>query len=135
MSNLSMSWGKKQLWFIIPVMILGFLPMMKLFFFRGDATKELVITDVQNHPSGQQLEILGLITNKGNHTWTGINVEAEFYDGSGNFIDEASDYLRSNVGKGAKEHFKISFRAANPQVSAPETKMVVKIAGGHTDPF
>jgi len=80
MSNLSMSWGKKQLWFIIPIMLLGFLPMIKLFWLKGDATKDLVISQIQKRTHGDALEIVGLITNSGSHTFSSVTIEAEFFD-------------------------------------------------------
>ncbi len=135
MSNLNMTWGRKQLWFIIPIMLLGFLPMAKLFWFKGDATKELAVSGIQKRMSGQSLEIIGLVTNSGSHKWSSVTIEAEFFDSAGNFIDEASEYLRSDINEGAKEHFKITMKAPPVQASSPDTKMVVKVTGGHTMPF
>ena len=135
MSNLNMSWGKKQLWFIIPIMLLGFLPMMKLFWFKGDATKDLVISEIQKRTNDSSLEIVGLLTNNGGNKFSSVTIEAEFFDAAGNFLDEQSDYLRSDIGGGAKEHFKITMKAPPAQANAPDTKMVVKVTGGHSMPF
>ncbi len=135
MSNLNMSWGKKQLWFIIPIMLLGFLPMMKLFWFKGDATKDLVISEIQKRTNGSSLEIIGLLTNNGSNKFSSVTIEAEFFDAAGNFLDEQSDYLRSDIGGGAKEHFKITMKAPPSQANSPDTKMVVKVTGGHSMPF
>lgn len=133
MSNLNMSWGKKQLWFIIPIMLLGFMPMIKLFWFKGEATKDLVISEVQKRTNGSSLEIVGLLTNSGKHTFSSVTIEAEFFDAAGNFLDEQSEYLRSDITGGAKEHFKITVKT--PPVTSPEPKMVVKVTGGHSMPF
>jgi hypothetical protein len=135
MSNLNMTWGRKQLWFIIPILLLGFLPMAKLFWFKGDATKELTVSEIQKRISGQSLEIVGLITNNGGHKWSSVTIEAEFFDAAGNFLDEASEYLRSDINEGAKEHFKITMKLPPTQESLLGTKMVVKVTGGHTMPF
>lgn len=135
MSNLNMSWGKKQLWFIIPIMLLGFLPMAKLLWFKGDATKELIISEVRKKTSGDSLEIVGLITNSGSHKWSNVTIEAEFFDESGNFIDEASEYLRSEIPGAAKEHFKVTLKAPPAQAYSADTKMVLKVTGGLTTPF
>jgi energy-coupling factor transporter transmembrane protein EcfT len=70
MSNLNMSWGKKRLWFIIPIMLLGFLLMAKLFWFKGEPTKELTITEVQKRTNGSALENVGPLTNNGTHTFS-----------------------------------------------------------------
>jgi hypothetical protein len=133
MSNLNMSWGKKQLWFVIPIMLLGFLPMIKLFWFKGEATKDLVISEVQKRTNGNTLEIVGLLTNSGKHTFSSVTIEAEFFDAAGNFLDEQSEYLRSDITGGAKEHFKITVKT--PPAISPEPKMVVKVTGGHSVPF
>jgi hypothetical protein len=135
MSNLNMSWGKKQLWFIIPIMLLGFLPMIKLFWFKAEPTKELTITEVQKRTNGSALEIVGLLTNNGTHTFSSVTVEAEFYDAAGNFIDEETSYVRSDIAKGAKEHFKITVKTPPAQAGLPDSKMVVKVTGGHSMPF
>ncbi len=135
MSNLNMSWGKKQLWLVIPIMLIGFLPMIKLFWFKGDAAKDLVISEVQKRTSGSSLEIVGLLTNSGSHKFSSITIEAEFFDAAGNFLDEESEYLRSDIAGGAKEHFKITVKTPTAQTSSPETKMVVKVTGGHSMPF
>jgi len=135
MANLNLSWGKKQLWFIIPIMVIGFLPMVKLFWFKGDATKDLVVSEIQKRTIDQSLEILGLVTNNGSHKWSSVTIEAEFFDAEGNFLDEASEYMRSDIGEGAKEHFKITMKAPPAQANLPGTKMVVKVTGGRSMSF
>lgn len=135
MSNLQLSWGKKQLWFIIPIMLLGFLPMMQMFWFKGDATKDLVISDVRRRTNSDSLEIIGLLTNSGKKTFSSVTIEAEFFDKAGNFLDEGSEYLRSDVAGGAKEHFKITIKKPPAEANSLETKMVVKIVGGRSLPF
>ena len=135
MSNLNFSWGKKQWLFIVPIMLIGFLPLARMMFFQGDATKDLSVSKVQKRDAGGSLEIVGLITNTGSRKWSGVTVEAEFFDAAGNFIDEAQEFLRSDVQAGAKEHFKIRVTQPVPAMTATETKMVVKVSGGHTSPF
>lgn len=134
-SNLNLSWGKKQFWFIIPIMLLGFLPMARLILFKGNAMKDLVISEVQKRTVNDNLEIIGLVTNNGHHTFTSVTIEAEFFDSSGQFIDEASQYLRSDIPGGAKENFKITMKAPPSQALSPEAKMVVKISGGNSLAF
>lgn len=135
MSNLNFSWGKKYWLFMIPVMLLGFLPLMKMMFFKGDATKDLVISEIQKRVNGPNIDVIGLITNSGSHKWSSITVEAEFFDSAGVFLDEESSYLRSDISPTAKEHFKISWKASDPKLLADDVKMVVKVAGGHSMPF
>ncbi|MCE2694249.1 MAG: DUF2393 domain-containing protein, partial [Verrucomicrobiaceae bacterium] len=135
MSNLNMSWGKKQLWIILPIMLLGFLPMVKLFWFKGEATRDLVISDVQKRTVGDTLEIVGLVTNKGKHKFSSVTIEVEFFDPAGVFIDEQNEYMRSHIVGGAKEHFKISVKSPPAQVNSADSKMVVKVASGMSMPF
>jgi hypothetical protein len=135
LSNFNLSWGKKQFLFVVPIMILAFLPIVKMTFFKGDASKELTISDVQKRVNDQSMEIIGLITNTGSHKWSSVTVEAEFYDSSGAFIDEAQESLRSEVSAKAKEHFKMTIHHPSPAVSGPDTKMVLKISSGMTLPF
>ncbi|MEC7709251.1 MAG: hypothetical protein VX902_00600, partial [Planctomycetota bacterium] len=89
--NVQYSW--KQLLLVVPVLLLGFWPLAQLTILRGDATKDLVIRQVkkrlsfQDSPSGS-LVVTGLIKNLGKHDWSGVTVEAEFFDEQGLFIDE-----------------------------------------------
>ena len=66
MSNFNMSWGWKNYLVMLPIMLLGFLPLLQMTFFKGDVTKELTISDVQRRSADRSVEIVGLITNKGN---------------------------------------------------------------------
>lgn len=134
-SNMNMSWGRKYWLFALPIMILGFLPLIKMTFFKGDVTQDLSITEVTKRQVGTSLEIIGLITNSGSHKWSSVNIEAEFFDASGGFLDEQTESLRSEITPGAKEHFKITLRNPDARIQAAETKMVVKIAGGYSMPF
>jgi hypothetical protein len=135
MSNFNMSWGWKNYLVMLPIMLLGFLPLLQMTFFKGDVTKELTISDVQRRSADRSVEIVGLITNKGNRTWSGVTIEAEFFDASGAFIDEATDYRRADISANAQEHFKVTIANPPPALSDPDTKMVVKVAGGHSLPF
>ena len=135
MSNLSMSWNKWYLIAMIPLMLIGFLPLLKMTLFKPDMQKDLVISESQKRQNGQSLEIIGLITNSSTHKWSSVSVEAEFFDSKGQFIDEASEYLRADVGPSDKEHFKIVIKNPSPGMLAPESKMTLKLSGGHSMPF
>lgn len=136
MSNLNFTWGKKYWLLMIPIMLLGFAPIIKMTFFKGDVTKDLVVSDVQRRSNGSVIDVVGLITNNGRRKWSGVQIEAEFFDSSGAFLDELSSHLGTEIQPGAKEHFKISLRqATDSNLMEEDTKMVVKIAGGHTSPF
>lgn len=135
MSNLNFTWGKKYLFLMIPIMILGMLPLIKMTLFKGDPRKELVISGVRTRSNGGTLEITGLITNKGSHEWSSVTVEVEFFDKNKVFIDEKTDYLNTHIAPNDEEHFKISIRDPDPQLLDVNTEMKVKISGGHTSPF
>ena len=111
------------------------LPMVKLFWFKGEATKGLVVSEIQKKVNGSSVEIVGLITNSGSNKFSSVTIEAEFFDAAGNFLDEESEYMRSDIPGGAKEHFKITLKTPLSQANAPDTKMVVKVTGGHSMPF
>ena len=138
MDNLNMSWGKKQWLYIvpiIPIMLLGFYPLFKMTVFKGDPSKEMSISEIRKQTDGKTIEIMGLITNTGRHEWTSVTVEVEFFGSDGKFLDEKSEYIRSDIKPGDKEHFKISIRDADQQLSAESIDMKLKIAGGRTSPF
>ena len=135
MSNLNMSFGWKNAALMVLIMSLGFLPIIKTTFFKADVTKDLTISGIQTRSIDGQLEIVGLITNSGNRTWSLVTVEAEFFDASGAFIDEAPEYVRANITGHAKEHFKIAIRSPSALLTNAGTKINVKIAGGNTSPF
>ena len=135
MENLNMTWGKKYWFFVIPIMLLGFFPLAKMTFFKGDPTKDMTISDIKSDTDGSTIEITGLITNSGRHEWTSFTVEVEFFDKSGNFLDEQSEYLRSSIKPDAEEHFKVSITGADKRLSEEGVDLRVKIAGGHTSPF
>jgi hypothetical protein len=104
-------------------------------FFKGDVTKDLVISEVKTQMVGSSLEIIGVITNSSGREWSGVTIEAEFYDSSGEFIDESSQYLRSVIGGHAKEHFKIKVSSPPQLAAVGAIKPKVKVSGGHTSPF
>ena len=62
-------------------------------------------------------------------------MQAEFFDDKGGFLDEATLYLITDVKAGAKDHFKISIISPSKAMTDPTTKMIVKVAGGHSMAF
>jgi hypothetical protein len=134
-SNLNLSWGKKQVWITIPIMALGFLPLIKMTFFKGNPVKDLQISEVVTRKADEGLEIVGLITNQSGREWSGVTVEAEFFDASGAFLDEESERVSSDIMGHAKEHFKVVIRHPSPKITGEGVKSVIKVAGGHTSAF
>ncbi len=138
MSNLNLSWGRKTwlIWlFTLPVILLGLFPIIKITFFKGDPGKELVISEVQQRHVNQTIEVLGLITNTGSHRWSNVTIKAEFFDSNGTFVDEQTEYLRSEFAAGSQDHFKISVHSLDDRVTSAKARMELKITGGMTMPF
>ena len=136
--NVQYSW--KQLIFIVPILLVGFWPLAQLTIFRGDVTKDLVVRQgdkkisFQDSPNGT-LVVTGIIKNLGNREWSGVTVEAEFFDEQGMFLDEASEYIRSDILAEAEEHFKIQIRSPKNELTADTTDLRVKISGGRSKLF
>jgi len=136
--NVQYSW--KQLIFIVPILLVGFWPLAQLTIFRGDVTKDLVVRQVdkklsfQDSPNGT-LVVTGIIKNLGSREWSGVTVEAEFFDEQGMFLDEASEYIRSDILAEAEEHFKIQIRSPKNELTADATDLRVKISGGRSKLF
>ncbi|MDO7714086.1 MAG: FxLYD domain-containing protein [Pirellulales bacterium] len=136
--NVQYSW--KQLIFIVPILLVGFWPLAQLTIFRGDVTKDLVVRQVdkklsfQDSPNGT-LVVTGIIKNLGNREWSGVTVEAEFFDEQDMFLDEASEFIRSDILAEAEEHFKIQIRSPRNELTADTTALKVKISGGRSQPF
>lgn len=134
-SNLNMSWNWKHLLFVVPIMLIGTFPLLQLTLFKGDVRKDLSISDVTTRFDDEKVEIVGLITNSSGRTWSGVTVKAAFFDSAGKFIDESTEYLSGDIGGNTNEHFKMTVLNYKARLSAPDTKIEVKIAGGRTSPF
>lgn len=128
-THLTLKNSKWQNWVFLPIMFLGFFPLMKMYFFKGDITKDLTISQVQKKVVGRGVEITGLITNNGKKNWTSVQVEVEFFDSSGAFLDEQDQYLRGDIKAHAQEYFKVNHHSAPDQIKGEDVKMVVKLSG------
>jgi hypothetical protein len=113
-SNLNMSWGRKQwLWFIPFIILMILYPFLMDSFLKGgkhDFRSDLVIKDVEKRYTNGTIEILGIIENHGKVNWENIAIEAELYAKDGKFLDELTDRISANLLPSASEHFKISSR-------------------------
>jgi hypothetical protein len=109
-SNLNMSWGKKQwLWFIPFILFMIFIPLIMDFWMKdkNDFRADLQLQEIEKKYSEGNLEIFGVIENNGKADWESIIVEAEFFDSNDKFIDEIKGKVCANILPGASEHFKI----------------------------
>jgi len=133
--NLNFSWGKKYWLFIIPVMLLGFYPLIKMTLLKADPLKDMTISQVETKSGEDTIEVIGLITNDGRNRWSNVTVEVEFFDSDGKFLDERSEHLQSTIRPDAMEHFKVAIADASPEMIADGVEMKVKISGGLSMPF
>ena len=81
------------------------------------------------------LVVTGLIKNLGKRDWSGVTVEAEFFDEQGMFLDEASQYLTNDILGEAEEHFKMEIRSPGNAFTAETTTLKVKYLGGAQNCF
>ena len=114
MVNLNMSWGWKQYLIIIPCMLLGFYPLAKMTLFRGDISKDLVISEVQKRTDERNLEIVGP------HTYSDQNITIRWSDGStesygsDRVLDLDGRRKLSALGKFNRRHFEFAVTSAEP---------------------
>jgi hypothetical protein len=131
-SNLNFGWGKKQMilpfLFSIPILLIGFFPLVKMLYFKGDFRKELTVTSFEKREQNGSIEIVGEIANNGTHNWQSLSVEAEFYDNDGKFLDEYQSYMQGSIAAGTKEHFKILVTGNSPEIKKADVNVKVKIS-------
>ncbi len=111
-SNLNMSWGKKQwLWFIPFMILVIVLPYYTTYRLRGgqhDFRSDLTIKETDKRYSNGTIEILGTIENHGKVNWEHIILKAELFGKDRKFLDILTYRIPDNLLPGANEHFKIS---------------------------
>lgn len=137
-TNLNFSWGKKQWIFMLPLLVilpLSLWPMWRIMKPKGDFREDLHVTVEETREVDNTLEILGTIENKGKATWAGIQIDVEFFDAQGKFIDEASGHVVSSVVAGEKENFKLDVPAASRQIEQEGIRMEVKVADARATIF
>jgi len=130
-SNLNLSWGKKQwLWallFIVPFIILILWSERP----KPDYSKELSANLMDTRHIDERIDVIGKILNKGNHEWQSVEIKAEFYDSTGKFIDEGSTYLPGALRPMKDEYFKITLKKPYKELLGPNIKTIVKVAGAN----
>lgn len=77
---------------------------------------------MKDHPeflvTNYELEILGTIRNVGKTEWERIELQMEFFDAEGKFVDEASGGVTGSVKPGEVEHFKLTISNPSPAIRA-----------------
>jgi hypothetical protein len=130
-TNLSMSWGRKQ-WMWVPIAMLPFIFM--IFWSerpKPDYTKELSANLMDTRHIDERFDVTGKVSNKGEHEWQSVEIKAEFYDANGKFIDEGSTYLPGALRPMKEEYFKITMKKPYKELLEPSTKVIVKVAGAN----
>lgn len=139
MSNLTFSWGKKQwLWGLLTMIpLFGFMwwSITRLDKAKHDYRQELRIQITETLITDEDYTILGTVENTGEVRWERIELEAEFYDADGNFLDEFIDYVNSSIDAGRSEHFKFAISSPSEDIRADGVRMDLKIADAYTSIF
>jgi len=130
-TTLKMGYNAKQALVIIPILLLGFIPFLSIFFKSNSlASDDLDITSFDTRIDGKEMVVTGIINNLTDSAWTSVSVEAEFYDEGGNFIGESDDYIGSEIHSKANENFEVRFRNLPEVVLQGDASTKLKIAGG-----
>jgi len=124
------------MWFlpIIPIMLISFLPLWKLNKPKGDFREDLKITILEKRQA-ENFEILGTVENIGKTEWENINIDCDFFDAKGAFVDKASGRVAAVVMPGGKEYFKITAKDSSGRLSASGIELKPKIADAYTSRF
>ncbi|WP_407677556.1 FxLYD domain-containing protein [Candidatus Seribacter sulfatis] len=130
-TTLKMGYNAKQALVIIPILLLGFIPFLSIFFKSNSlASDDLDITSFDTRIDGKEMVVTGIINNLTDSAWTSVSVEVEFYDEGGNFIGESDDYIGSEIHSKANENFEVRFRNLPEVVLQGDASTKLKIAGG-----
>ena len=133
LTNMTMSWGRHQwLWtlgyvaFVFGAMYVG---QWYLFGRDGSYVDEVEASLVDVRPAADRVEVVGKLKNLGKHTWVHFNVEAEFFDGSGKFLDETTAWrVPATLSPEGEENFKLTLMTSDERILKGKPKVVVKVA-------
>jgi hypothetical protein len=130
-TTLKMDYNAKQALVIIPILLLGFIPFLSMFFKSNSlASDDLEIINFETRVDGKEMVVTGMISNLSESAWKSVSVEAEFFDESGKFIGEGKDYTGSDIYANGKENFEVRFRYLPEAVVAGKAMTKLKVAGG-----
>jgi hypothetical protein len=130
-TTLKMDYNAKRALVIIPILLLGFIPFLSIFFKSNSlASDDLEIINFETRVDGKEMVVTGMISNVSESAWKSVSVEAEFFDESGKFIGEGKDYTGSDIYANGKENFEVRFRYLPEAVVAGKATTKLKIAGG-----
>lgn len=130
-TTLKMDYNAKQALVIIPILLLGFIPFLSIFFKSNSlASDDLEITSFETRVDGKEMVVTGMISNLTESAWKSVSIEAEFFDESGKFIGEGKDYTGSDIYANGNENFEVRFRYLPEAVVAGKATTNLKVAGG-----
>jgi hypothetical protein len=131
LTDFNFSWGKKQwLWsLLVFVPFVVFVVWIQFWMIRSnqDFAKELQPSLTETRITKDKVDVVGTLRNIGSHIWDRVTVEAEFYDESGKFLDEVSQYLSVSLPPGADEHFRITLVDPSDQIVTGTPKVILKV--------
>ena len=130
--SLKMSHSTKQWLVIIPILLLGLIPLFSVTIFKSYslASDDLEITSFDTRVDGKELVVIGMISNLTESAWKSVSIEAEIFDESGKFIGEGKDYIGADIHGNGKENFEVRFRYLPEAVLAGKATTKLKVAGG-----
>jgi hypothetical protein len=138
-TNLTMSWGgsywRTTLWFIpIALIPVGMISCFEWYRNRNDLdfVRDVQATLLEVRPAEDHVDVLGQLKNNGKHAWFRVDVEAEFSDESGKFLDEASHWsFSSTLLPGDEQRLKITLTTNDPRILKGKPNVVLKVTDGH----
>jgi len=134
-TNLNFSWGRRQWIWVLPFLLVCFLPMWNIYKPKGDFRKDLQVEVLEKRPADKSLEILGTVTNNGKTKWQNVNIDCDFFDAKGGFLDKASGAVNAVVMPHEKEYFKITAKDTDGKLSAPGARMEAEVADAYSPAF
>jgi len=133
--NLESPWKhiKAGFWFgmgFIPIFFIGAFVIDKTTGFISSAGEytansdqtNIKIVEYKDLRNGDELLILGSITNTGESSLSLISLEAELFDQRGEFVYECSEYVKKRMNPGEKENFQIN--CGSKETPIPEYKTI-----------
>jgi hypothetical protein len=118
----------QALWFV-PLILLSLYPAYRMLY-TPDPQKHLSIEQAVYQGTEDLMYVRGIIRNSGSSTWIGVEVEAEFFDEAGNFIDENETMLGGEIRPQDVEHFQIRFQSNSDKILEAGVTMRASVSGG-----
>ena len=129
-ASVGFRYSSKQWLFVLPILVLGFYPLLSITLFKSSASDDLEISSYAIRMDDDEMVVTGIISNLTDSSWTSVSVEGEFFDESGKFLGEGRSYIGSDIHSNASENFEVRFRNLPDIVLSGTAKTKLKIASG-----